>query len=136
MNYERQRGFTLVELLITLAIVAIALRFAAPPLAEFYRKQQLESYESELMRFIARSRHHALVNVSRVTTCALDAQSRCVSLKAGTLTSFVDSNNNRILDADEVALYTMPIPGHVRVSWNRSTPYLHFNGRGVNGFNA
>jgi len=131
MDYETQRGFTLVELLLALAVAAIVLSLAAPSMGALYRKHQVGNYQADLQRLIVHSRHHALVNRSRVTVCALDEQNTCVSLRVGTLASFVDSNGNRALDPGEQLLYSLPIPRQLRVDWNRGDPSLHFNGRGM-----
>ncbi len=63
----------------------------------------------------------------------LNAQGGCVSLKAGVLTSFVDSNGNRALDAGETLLQTLAIPSHVQADWVGTKPLhsLHFSGQGT-----
>lgn len=133
MDFETQRAFTLMELLIGLAIAVIAVGMAAPSMAELYRKHQLSGYQDDLMRLIIQARQHALINGSRVTVCALDAQNRCVSLKSGVLSGFQDSNGNRMLDDGELPLYTLPIPSHMRVNWAGMSPNhsLHFSAQGT-----
>lgn len=133
MDYERQRAFTLVELMIALAILVIAVSLAAPSMTQLYRKHQLDAYQAELMRLIVQARQHALINQRRVTLCALNAQGGCVSLKAGVLTSFVDGNGNRALDAGETLLQTLAIPSHVQADWVGTKPLhsLHFSGQGT-----
>lgn len=133
MDYERQRAFTLVELMIALAILVIAVSLAAPSMTQLYGKHQLDAYQAELMRLIVQARQHALINQRRVTLCALNAQGGCVSLKAGVLTSFVDGNGNRALDAGETLLQTLAIPSHVQADWVGTKPLhsLHFSGQGT-----
>ena len=133
MDYERQRAFTLVELMIALAILVIAVSLAAPSMTQLYRKHQLDAYQAELMRLIVQARQHALINQRRVTLCALNAQGGCVSLRAGVLTSFVDGNGNRALDAGETLLQTLAIPSHVQADWVGTKPLhsLHFSGQGT-----
>jgi len=121
MDYERQRAFTLVELMIALAILVIAVSLAAPSMTQLYRKHQLDAYQAELMRLIVQARQHALINQRRVTLCALNAQGGCVSLKAGVLTSFVDGNGNRALDAGETLLQPWPFRATCRrTGWGQS----------------
>ena len=133
MDFEAQRAFTLVELMIALAISAIVISLAAPTMGEMYRNHQLETYQAGLMRLVVQSRHHALVNRSRATLCALDGQNRCVSLRTGVLSSFADTNGNRALDHGEALLYTLPVPDQLRVVWAGTQPIhsLHFSGQGT-----
>ncbi|HLT04334.1 MAG TPA: GspH/FimT family pseudopilin [Pseudomonas sp.] len=133
MDFAAQRAFTLMELMIGLAIIAIVIGLAAPSMAQLHRGQQLGGYQAELMRLVQQSRHHALVNRSRVTVCALDGQGRCVGLTAGVLSSFVDANGNRALDAGETLLQTLPVPGQLRTHWAGTLPLhsLHFAAQGT-----
>lgn len=133
MDFATRRAFTLLELIIALAISAIVIGLAAPSMAEVYRKHQLNAYQSDLMRLIVQARHQALSNGKRVTVCAMDNQGRCVSLNVGILHSFEDVNGNRILDPGETLLYTLPIPNHMRVSWGGTNPKhsLHFSAQGT-----
>jgi type IV fimbrial biogenesis protein FimT len=54
-------------------------------------------------------------------------------MKAGVLTSFVDGNGNRELDAGETLLQTLAIPSHVQADWVGAKPMhsLHFSGQGT-----
>lgn len=138
MDFETQRAFTLVELLMALALSAIVIGLAAPSMAELYRKHQLAAYQDDLMRLVVQARHHALIHGGRVTVCAMDEQGRCVSLKVGVLVSFADSNGNRVLDNGETPLHTLPIPRHMRVNWSGMLPIhsLHFNANGTHVSNG
>ena len=133
MDFEKQRAFTLLELMIAMAIAAIIISLAAPAMGQMYRNHQLGTYQTDLMRLIVQSRHHALVNRSRATLCALDGQNRCVSLRTGVLSSFVDTNGNRALDPGEALLHTLPVPDQLRVVWAGTQPIhsLHFSGQGT-----
>ena len=132
MDLNTHRAFTLVELMVVLALVAIIASLAAPSLAQMHGKQQLGSFQDDLLHLIVQARQHALVNRSRVTLCALDSQDRCISLKTGVLTSFVDANGNRALDPGELRLRTLAIPAHMNVDWVGMKPIhsLHFSAQG------
>lgn len=132
MNLHSQRAFTLVELLIAIALIMIVASLAAPSLGQLRQKHQLQAFQAELQRLITHARHQAMVSHRRVTICAMDQQGRCVSLKKGLLTSFIDSNGNRMLDAQESVLQTLAIPSHIKGNWRGMQPIhsLHFSNLG------
>jgi prepilin-type N-terminal cleavage/methylation domain-containing protein len=53
------RGFTLIEMLIVLAISVVAVASAMPGLNEFYARQELKSYMAQTMNFIQSARQMA-----------------------------------------------------------------------------
>lgn len=64
------RGFTLIELAIVLAIVAILLRVAAPGMSRAVAARALSAQSSEFMAALRFARSEALKRGSAVTVCA------------------------------------------------------------------
>jgi type IV fimbrial biogenesis protein FimT len=70
---HRAGGFTLVELMVTLAIVAILMMIAAPQLRSFLQKQQVAADIETLITSLRVARSEALKRSGRVSVCALTA---------------------------------------------------------------
>jgi type IV fimbrial biogenesis protein FimT len=70
---HRADGFTLVELMVTLAIVAILMMIGAPQLRSFLQKQQVAADLETLGTSLRLARSEALKRSGRVSVCALTA---------------------------------------------------------------
>jgi type IV fimbrial biogenesis protein FimT len=67
------RGFTLVELMVTVAVVAILMAIGAPQLRGFLQKQQVTADMETLKTSLQLTRSEALKHNGRVSMCALAA---------------------------------------------------------------
>ena len=67
------RGFTMVELAITLAIAALLATMATPPLAELVRSARLSSVARELNADLVLARREAIKRNTRVLVCPVGA---------------------------------------------------------------
>jgi len=68
-------GFTLVELMVTVAIVAILMAIGAPQLQSFLQKQRVAADVNSLTAAVQLARSEALKRNGRVSMCALDPTS-------------------------------------------------------------
>lgn len=66
-----RRGFTLVELMVTLAVVAILAVIAAPALQSFAARSAMNSLEGDFTKALARARLDALSRNTCVTVCQM-----------------------------------------------------------------
>lgn len=80
---RRARGFTLVELLSVMTILAILSAMAAPVMADMVVRYRIDGLRSELMQSIQQSRAEAMVRGNTVT----------LRRTAGCATALVDSND-------------------------------------------
>lgn len=67
-----KRGFTMIELLVTLAVLAIILAVAVPGFQEFTRRNQLASATNNLVSSLALARSEAVKRATRVTVASGD----------------------------------------------------------------
>lgn len=108
-----QRGVTLVELMITLAVLAIALSLAAPAMGRFLEQQATQSAIERFTGDLRFARSEALKRGQAATLCILGTPNRdgprCIATSgdrgfaAGWLV-FADTNANGMRDAGETVL--------------------------------
>jgi type IV fimbrial biogenesis protein FimT len=73
IQVSKARGFTLVELMVTVAIVAILLSIGAPQLRNFLQRQQVNADVDSLTVAIQLARSEALKRSGRVSICPLSS---------------------------------------------------------------
>lgn len=106
------RGFTLVELLTALGLLAVVMAFAVPSFTSMARRQRLETLKDNLIAAIQLARTEAIrlgepVVLRRVQPCpqaSSNADWRCG------WRMFADTNGNQTLDDDETLLQTAELP--------------------------
>ncbi|RQW27219.1 prepilin-type N-terminal cleavage/methylation domain-containing protein [Rhodobacteraceae bacterium CH30] len=76
---KRTRGFSLVELLVTLSIFAIVLAMAVPSFQSFLLKNQARGIASDLSRSLWQARNQALALGRAVTVCARAEDGGCLA---------------------------------------------------------
>lgn len=67
---DRPRGVTLIELLVTLAVVAILVAIGFPGMQEAFRTNRVSSFGNELLAAAAYARSEAIRRVGEVALCA------------------------------------------------------------------
>jgi type IV fimbrial biogenesis protein FimT len=107
---QNNRGFTLVEMMVTLAVLGIILGIAAPSMQSFIRNTRLASGSEELLMSLMMAQSEAIKRGSSVTVCntanpTADSPSCSNSSdwRSGWLV-FVDVNNDGVLDTGETVL--------------------------------
>lgn len=104
MKHARNaRGFSLLELLITLTIVAIVAAFALPSLNSILQRGEQRAALSELIAIINLSRNTAIQEQTAVTLCPIGTNSKCTKDWNRPLTAFRDPERARkIVHSDQV----------------------------------
>tara|TARA_R110000737_G_scaffold127181_1_gene159683 strand:- start:101 stop:688 length:588 start_codon:yes stop_codon:yes gene_type:complete len=102
------QGFTITELLIGIAIVAIIAAVAMPSLSSFLVKMRVDNQISEIQRMILTARNSAVNMGQRTTLCPLAANNSCTNNWQNALSVFIDLNQDNILDANDTLIKVKP----------------------------
>lgn len=127
-------GFTLIEFLVTLAIVSTLTTLAAPQLSGMVESSQMRMLNNDFLDHIRLTRSEAIVRGGRVVICAASSVSAC-STTAGWQQGwliFADSNNNGLREMGEsVIRYRSPAPSGWTMKGNNTvTRYVSYDAMG------
>jgi type IV fimbrial biogenesis protein FimT len=127
-------GVTLVELLVTLAVLAVLLGLAVPSFAHLMRENRLATASNGLLGTLLFARSEAIKRGHRVTACVSVDQEQCTAGRhwhQGWIV-FADRNGNGVRDAGEALLRVgagradaLTISGNMHVR-----NYVSYNGEG------
>jgi type IV fimbrial biogenesis protein FimT len=100
MNMERENGFTLVELLVTIVVISILLAAGVPSFMEFIKNNRLSAQANNLVISIQEARNEAVKRGSGAVICASSDQATCSGSDDWTTgwIAFSDMNQNGSLD--------------------------------------
>ena len=111
MNKQRQTGFTLYELMITLLVIGVILTFGIPNLRDFTRNGRMTSAANDLHASFMVARTEAAHAKTNVTICA-SADPMGAAACNGTWDQgyvvFIDNNADLVRDAGEPVLRAHP----------------------------
>ncbi|MGQ0799137.1 MAG: GspH/FimT family pseudopilin [Pseudomarimonas sp.] len=116
----KARGFTLIEVIVVMAILATLLGWVLPGFGRAIDRSRLAGIHNEFVGALAMARTEALTKRRGTLVCPLDSTSqRCRNdgdWSSGWIV-FVDNNNNRALDISDrvvvLAAQTMPSSTHM-----------------------
>ena len=107
MSNVRKNGFTLFELIVTLAISAILVMIALPHFHQLMAEQELKRIQYSLQSSLKIARSHAFTHHSNVGICPTQNFVQCSKQNWNTgFLIFMDRNRNRQIDDSEYILYT------------------------------
>ena len=103
---RRSAGFTIIELMATLTLVAVLAALAAPSVHEMIATARLKSHNSALQSSLMLARSEAINRKKRVVVCKSPDQAACTTTgdwRQGWIV-FIDNNDNAAVDAGEAIL--------------------------------
>lgn len=131
------RGFTLIELMVALAVLAIMMTVAVPNFRDFVLRNRVASSVNELVAHVMLARTEAVKRGRRVTLCPSNDQTTCLSTFAnwgGGWITFVDLDGDRTLESGDTVLRVYRGNAAVRIAWNNANG-LQFSSRGLSNIN-
>lgn len=78
MNFRYSPGFTLVELAVVLAVIAVVATFSAPSFVVWHKRDQVDARARAMLSTLALARSEAIARGARVTLCRIDAARACL----------------------------------------------------------
>jgi type IV fimbrial biogenesis protein FimT len=103
-----KKGFTLIETLISMAILTLLTTMAIPSFLDFVVRIRVNNEVSALHRLLLLARNHAVNQERFVTLCPLSSSGQCSSDWHEELSVFYDDNKNKKLDnlSEEIIIKT------------------------------
>ncbi len=125
------RGFTLIELMVTVAIVALALTLAAPNFTAFQRNAELTSFTNTLLAAMNTARSEALKRGAYAAVIPADG----VNWSSGLIVYTTKTPATAYSAATDVTVFTREAsPSYLTISGtgvaNGSSPYIMFDASG------
>lgn len=132
---EKQRAFTLIELIVTVSVVGILLAVGIPGFRELMLNNQRASAVNDFITTMHIARSEAVTRNSRVMVCTSNDAATCGAggdWDAGWI-AFADTDNDGVLDGDEEVLETREEVGGFEISSDTFSSFITFrpNGRAM-----
>ncbi|MCC5072315.1 MULTISPECIES: GspH/FimT family pseudopilin [Xanthomonas] len=104
MSVVRSRGFTLIELMVTVAVLAIMAAIAYPSFQGVLRSNRVAAANNELMALLNLARSEAIRNGQGGGVCGSSGGIVCDGVWSGGVLAWGDTNANGALDSGEAVL--------------------------------
>lgn len=125
------RGFTITELLIGLAIIGVITMVALPSLSDFIVKMRVDNQISEVQRLILTTRNTAINMGQRATLCPLGEDNSCTNNWRNALSVFIDLNQNNTFDGNDTLIKVKSaVVASDNLTYSQNTP-LSYQPTGV-----
>lgn len=128
----RNLGFTIVEMMIAIALIAIIAALALPSLSQFFARNDLIGSTNELITGISQARAEAVSRSTTVTLCPSNDGAGCDNgeWENGWIV-FADNNNNGALNAGEDIVAVSSGAGTNSINIAGFDAGLSFNATGI-----
>lgn len=123
------RGFTVIELLVTVAVFAIILTVGVPSFVDLIRNNRVATQANLFIGTLSVARSEAIKRGARVTLCKSGDQLSCTTADdwAQGWLVFADANENASVDAGEAVIQVyQPLEGTTLVGNTLVTDYISY----------
>lgn len=93
-------GFTLTEMLVSIAVMSIVASFAVPSFVNQLKNMEAKRTANTITTFLTNAKQEAMIYHNILTVCIADDSYNCVAKEGTTLISFTDKNGNHKFDKD------------------------------------
>jgi type IV fimbrial biogenesis protein FimT len=104
---DDQRGFTIIELMVTIVVFAVLMALAIPAFSDFVVRNRLKSYSNSLLHTFYLARTEAITRNQRVAVCKSSNKTSCTGNWDDGWIIFVDNNNNGAREGTETIIHAM-----------------------------
>jgi type IV fimbrial biogenesis protein FimT len=107
---KKEHGFTLLEIIVTLAIIALVMAFAIPGMGTFIKNERLTTQINALVGHLAYARSEAVLRTQQVAVCVSNDTTSCTggnSWEDGWIV-YVDVDGNGSFSGGEIILRAQP----------------------------
>jgi len=138
----KQQGFTLVELMVVIAIAAILAGIGMPNLQTTLQDNKMTSLHNELLAALSFTRSTSVTQGSSTTLCKANlAANGCAAISASWENGWIifpDSNNNGVVDVgEEILMLKNDLPENISISYSRNSSRITYGAQGYAvGFNG
>jgi type IV fimbrial biogenesis protein FimT len=138
MDTQHHRGLSLIELMVTLAVILVLALAGGPPLADMLRNNRLTAQSNALNASLTRARSEAVARRGWVTLCSSSDADLCRTSNAGQWEggwiAFADTNGNGIRVTAEpllAAQSALSTGMTLRTTGFTNTGFVRFDARGL-----
>ena len=130
---KKYSGFTLLELLIVVGLVAILMAFGIPSIEAYIKNDRLTSQINTLVSHLAYARSEALVRRQQVILCASSNSTSCIGGWEDGWILFVDADNSSgFTDGEPILRVKQALSGNNTFTSTLGTSFIYDN----RGFSA
>ena len=128
MSRRQVAGFTLIELMVTIAVVAILAAIALPSFQSSLRSNRVATTTNEMIASLSLARSEAIRNNGGSAVCPSNSGTACAGNWSDGWLVWADANGNSALDAGETVLrYSR---GNPKLTVNNTGGTVAFDSRG------
>ena len=129
-NSNSDKGFTLAELLVSMAILAVLAALAVPSFNNLLNRQAISQQAWEVRRALELARGLAVAEQQVWKVCMADLNLQCVKQQGQRLLVFRDSNNDHLVNGQDKLQLNLQIQSrNIRLSASGRS-YIRFKGSG------
>ncbi|MDO6563632.1 GspH/FimT family pseudopilin [Amphritea sp. 1_MG-2023] len=134
MYKNRQHGFTLIELMVSVAVAAILIAIGVPSFSEFIKRGQITEQRDMLYSSLMFARSEAVNRGHSVSVCVSSNQATCSTVGTGTVSwasgwlVFTDEDADGALDSGDTVLQAVQsIEGGNTLEWDDGGVIIYNN---------